>query len=133
MKVYQAVILGFILLTGVLWGIPQYRVYSMKLAGQAKLAESQASRQVLVSEAQAKMEAAKLLGEAELTKAEYQAKAAKTIDESLTPSYLRYLWINEQGGNGNSTFIYIPSDGLGMPNLDLPITEANRLHSNSTK
>jgi hypothetical protein len=134
-KVYQALVLGAVatgLSVGViafmLWAGPQYNVYRMKMDGEAKLAESQASRQVLVSEAQAKKEAAVLLGEAELTKAQYQAKAAASISSGLTKEYLTYLWINEQGGNGNSTFVYIPTNNLGIPDFNkLPITEANRI------
>lgn len=140
MKVYQAITLGVLGLLGLsavlsilLWAAPQYKVYALRMDGEAKLAESQASRQVLVSEALAKKEAAKLLGEAELTKAEYQAKAAATISSGLTEEYLRYLWINEQGGNSNTTFVYIPTDGLGMPSFKMPITEANRIPSVKAK
>jgi hypothetical protein len=42
------------LLAFCLWGIPQYRVYEQRLSGQAKLAEAEYSRQVLIKEAEAK-------------------------------------------------------------------------------
>lgn len=110
-----------------LWAGPQYNVYRLRMDGEAKLAESQSSRQVLVSEATAKKEASKLLGEAELIKAQYQAQAAKTISDGLTPEYLTYLWVNGQGGNENNTVVYIPTNELGIPKFNLPITEANRV------
>lgn len=32
---------------------------------------------------------------------------------------------------GDSTFIYIPTNNLGIPTMNFPITEANRLNSKS--
>lgn len=126
------ILIGILVLLGFgsawLFGWPQYKVYEARLSGQAKLAESQASRQVLVSEAQAKKEAAVLLGEAALTQAEYQAKAAKTLDSGLSPSYLQFMWINAQAEAKNDTVVYIPTNTLGIPDMNLPITEANRLN-----
>lgn len=131
MKVYEFLILSLLALlvgTGLLWGVPQYNVYRMKLEGEAKLAESQASRQVLVSEALAKKEAASLLGQAKLIDAEFQAKAAMELSSGLTPEYLQYSWINSQGEKDNNTIVYIPTNNLGIPSMNLPITEANRLN-----
>jgi hypothetical protein len=78
MKLSQWLLAGIsvvVVLIALLWAAPQYNIYRMRLEGQAKLAESQASRQVKVSEAIANKESASLNGEAELIKAEYQAKA----------------------------------------------------------
>lgn len=125
MKVYQALILagigtfGLVAIIGLwMWGGPQYNVYRMRMEGEAKLAESQASRQVLVSEAAARKEAAKLQGEADLIKAQFQAQSAKAIASGLTQEYLQYLWIQEQGDNSNNTVIYIPTDNLGIPLME---------------
>lgn len=109
---------------------PMYNVWAQKKAGEAKLAESQASRQVLVSEAQAKAEAAKLLGEAELTRANYASQAAAKLSAELSPLYIQYLWVATQekmsDSPGESTIIYIPTDKMGIP-VTLPVTEAGRV------
>ena len=52
-----------VLLLIVLIGYPQYRVYSLRLAGEAALAEAQSSRQVAILEARAKKESAIALAE----------------------------------------------------------------------
>ncbi len=103
---------------GMLWGLPQYNVYRLRMDGEAKLAESRASRQVLVSEAEAKKDAAKLLGEAKLIEAEYQAKAAKTVAAGLSEEYLKYVWLQEQKEAGDRTVIYLPTDQLGFPLME---------------
>ena len=106
-----------------MWGCPQYNVYSQRLDGEAKLAHAQSSKEVAVAEARAKMEAAKLLADAEVTRAEGVAKANKIIGDSLkgNEAYLRYLWVNNLE-SGKNQVIYIPTEA-GMP-----ILEAERLH-----
>jgi len=109
----------------VLWGCPQYNVYEARLAGEAVLAKAENSRQVAVREALAKKDAAKLLADAEVTRAEGVAQANKIIGESLhnNEAYLRYLWITDVAGNGKATVIYVPTEA------QLPILEAGRLHA----
>lgn len=104
-----------------MWGLPQYHVYQQRLAGQAKLAESESSRQVLIQEARAKQEAAKMLAQAEVERAKGVAEANKIIGESLKghEEYLRYLWIHNLE-TGNNAVIYVPTEA------GLPILEANR-------
>lgn len=122
----KAIIVGLAVVTGLavlsLWGAPQYNVYRLKMEGEALLAKSKTERQVLVSEAEAKKEAAKLLGEAELTKAEYQARASKAIAAGLSNEYLIYLWVMQQGDTNDKT-IYVQSGPLGIPTA---ILEAGR-------
>ena len=103
---------------GCMWGYPHYNVYSQRLAGEAMLAHAQASKEVAVAEAKAKMESADLLSQAEVKRAEGVAKANQIIGESLknNESYLRYLWINQIESN-NPTVIYIPTEA-GMPILE---------------
>ena len=119
------VILGFVVLGGIgggCWALPQYGIYSQRLAGQAKLQEAESSRQIAVEEAKAKMEAAKMLAQAEVERAKGVAEANKIIGDSLAGNddYLRYLWI--QGLNdGSSEVIYVPTEA------NLPILEAGRL------
>lgn len=113
------VLLGGIFLA--MWGCPQYRVYQQRLEGEAKLRESESSRQVLVEEAKARRESAKLLAEAEVERAKGVAEANKIIGESLkgNEAYLRYLWIHNLESGGNSV-IYIPTEA------GLPLLEAGR-------
>lgn len=103
---------------GCMWGQPHYNVYKQRLEGEALLAHAQASKEVAVAEAKAKMESADLLSQAEVKRAEGVAKANQIIGESLknNESYLRYLWINQIESN-NPTVIYIPTEA-GMPILE---------------
>lgn len=108
---------------GCLYYAPQYNVYEQRLKGEAQLAHAQASKEVAVAEAKAKMESASLLSEAEVIRAEGVAKANKIIGDSLkdNESYLRYLWIQNLEHGANPTVIYIPTEA------GLPIMEATRL------
>ena len=107
-----------------LYGCPQYDVYSQEMAGRAKLAEAESSRQVAVLEAHAKMESAKSLAEAEVTRASGAAKANAILQGSLggPEGYLRYLQIQALADT-NAKLIYVPT------NAGLPITEASRLNA----
>jgi len=113
-------------------GCPRYRVWQKGLAGKAQLKEAEWNRQIKIEEAHAKQKSAKLLGQANITEAEYAAKsevirakgvaeANRVIGKSLkdNEAYLRYLWI--QGlHDGSSETIYIPTEA------NMPILEANR-------
>lgn len=95
----------------IMWGLPQYNVWSSRLNGEAELAHAEYSRKVQVADAEGQLAAAKAL-----------AEAATTINESLSDEYLRYLWIKAMEKNGgNETFIYLPSGDY------IPNTEASRL------
>lgn len=99
-----------------------YNVWSMAKSGEAELAKADWDRQILVREAKAKMEASKMLAQAEVERARGVAKANKIIGESLhgNEDYLRYLWIDHLQNEKNQV-IYIPTEA------NLPILEANRL------
>lgn len=129
-RLVACVICSILTLGGCVWGWPYYRVFSQRLAGEAKLRESESSRQVLVEEAKAKKEAAKLLADAEIERARGAAEANKIIGEGLKGhhEYLMYLWIQSLGDKDNHV-IYVPTEG------QLPILEATRfqkLFKNST-
>ena len=101
--------------------LPIYEVWRKELAGKALLKEAEWSRQIEITEAMAKKEAAVALAAAEVERAKGVAKANKIIGESLkkNESYLRYLWI--QGLNdGSSEVIYVPTEA------NLPILEAGK-------
>ena len=118
-----SIVLGALGLAGVLlgfalWGLPHYRVYSSRLAGEAQLRRSEFEKQVLIEEARARLESAKLLNQAEIERAKGVAEANRIIGDSLkgNEGYLRYLWI--QGlQDGSSEVIYIPTEA-GLPLLE---------------
>lgn len=114
--------IGLVMLLGLLIGWPQYRVYQQRLAGEARLAEAQSSRQVAILEARAKKESAISLAEAEVIRAEGAAKANKILQDSLggPEGYLRYLQIQALEET-KAQLIYVPTDA------GLPVTEARRL------
>lgn len=104
-----------------MWGCPRYAVYQRTLTGKGTLQQAEWDRQVLVEEAKAKQESAKLLAQAEVERAKGVAEANQIIGESLkeNEAYLRYLWI--QGlQDGSSEVIYVPTEA------NLPILEAGR-------
>jgi len=105
-----------------LWGCPTYNVYSQEMAGKAKLAEAQSSRQVATLEAKAKLESAKMLSDADVIRAEGAAKANRVLQNSLGgPSgYLRYLQIQAIDAK-DASIIYVPTEG------GLPLLESSRL------
>lgn len=115
------VIMVFIGIGGCMAGMPQYRVYQKKLAGQAAYAEAQSSRQIRVLEAQAKLESAGLEARAEIERAKGVASANKIIGTSLQGNevYLHYLWIQNMNEKAKDT-IYIPTEG------NMPIMESTR-------
>lgn len=106
---------------GGLYGCPQYGVYEQRLTGEAELARAQQNRQIAVNEAQAKLDAAKLLAEAEIERAKGAAKSNDIIANGLggPEGYLRYLWIQSLD-NPNNKLIYVPTEA------GLPILEAGR-------
>lgn len=120
---------GVVLLAGLvilgLWGCPQYKVYQQRKEGEAMLAHAQASKEVAVAEAKAKMESAALLSQADTLRAHGTARANQIIGQSLTEPYLQWFWIEQLKENqAENQYIYVPSGPLGMP-----IMEANRFKS----
>jgi len=102
----------------VMWGCPNYRVFSAQKDGEAILAHAQSSREVAVAEAKAKMESSSLLSRADTIRAHGIARSNKIIGLSLTPSYLHWFWIDNIDKSNN--VIYVPTEA------NLPILEANR-------
>jgi hypothetical protein len=119
-----AVLAAISILIGVVFVYKKEQVWMASQGGKAFLAEAEFSRQARVDEARAKKAAAELEGQAELTRAEFSAKANAALSDGLggPEAYLRYLYIRmlEEQGNAGAV-IYIPTEA-GMP-----ILEANRL------
>jgi len=107
-----------LIISGGMYGCPQYNVYVQRLDGEAELAKQTYSKQVAVQAALAKKESATMLAEAEVLRAEGVAKANKIIGESLKDNdeYLRYLWITNLE-NSKGDVIYIPTEA-GIPILE---------------
>lgn len=104
-----------------LWGWPQYAVYNQRLEGEAVLARAEYTRRVAVLEAQAKLDSAAKLAEAEIARAKGVAQANQIIGQSLqnNEAYLRYLWIDRLDST-RGQIIYVPTEA------GLPILEAGR-------
>lgn len=125
-KASMKVVLGIglvivLLIGGMLWGMPKYRIYKLDLSGQADLREAEWTKKILIEEARAQRDSAVLYAEAEAIRASGVAEANEIIGESLkeNEAYLRYLWINGLH-DGNSEVIYVPTEA------NLPILEATR-------
>jgi hypothetical protein len=122
-----AVALIIVVLTGIvvlgMWGCPKYNVYSQRMEGEAMLAHAQASKEVAVAEAKAKMESSALLARADTIRAHGVARSNAIIGESLknNEAYLHWLWIDNIEKNPQAV-IYVPTEA------NLPIFEASRLN-----
>ena len=117
----------FVLIGTLMAGCPIYGVWEQGLAGQAALKRAEQDRRIAVQEAQAKMDSAKLLADAEVARARGVAQANEIIGEGLRghDEYLRYLWImsleHTASSPNGSTVVYVPTE------TNLPILEASRL------
>lgn len=119
------VVFGGVFVIGIIWGLfalgSKYSIWSESQNGQAQLSKAEFTKKIAVREAEAKMESAKMLAQAEVERAKGVAKANKIIGESLknNESYLRYLWIDGLQHTKNQ-IVYIPTEGA------LPILEAGK-------
>jgi regulator of protease activity HflC (stomatin/prohibitin superfamily) len=117
LSIFSAVfLLGLIAMT--LAGCPQYNVYSKRLNGEAAYVYAESERRIKVLEAQAELDSAHLLNQAEIARAEGLRKATSIVSQSFggPDNYLRYLWIQSIQNNGAS-IIYIPTEA-GLPILE---------------
>ncbi|WP_394269239.1 membrane protease subunit [Qipengyuania sp.] len=105
-----------------MWGMPQYRLYSQRLAGEAALAEAQSSRRIAILEAEARRESAGALAEAEVLRAQGAARANRILQDSLggPDGYLRYLQIQALEET-RAALVYVPTEA------GLPVTESRRI------
>lgn len=117
--------IGFVALAvvcvGLLWGCPNYNVYSQRLSGEAELAKAEYSRKTAVVEAEAKQQSAQSLAAADTLRAMGVARSNQIIGQSLkdNPDYLKWLWV-ESLKERNGDIIYVPTEA------NLPILEATR-------
>ena len=120
-NVIAFILSGVILIGGIMFGMPTYKVWQQNKEGEAELARAEQNRQIAIQEAKAKEESAKSLANAEVIRAEGIAKANKIIGDSLTnnDAYIHYLWIEALRESKNDV-IYIPTEA------GIPITESTR-------
>ena len=116
--VRDAAFLLTVLIPLIMIGCPQYNVWEQGLAGKAALERAMQDRQIKVQEAQAKLDSAGKLAEAEVIRAQGVAKANAIIGDSLknNEAYLRYLWIHNLE-TGSNQVIYVPTEA-GLPILE---------------
>lgn len=105
--------------------VPYYSVWQQEMSGKAELAKAEQNRQIKIQEAKANLEAEKLNAQAEVERAKGAAEAIKIENGSLTPNYIKYLWVRYQRDNTGKTIIYVPSSEMGIP-----VMEASRLKDN---
>lgn len=99
---------------------PWYNVWSQEMEGKAEFAKAEQNRKIKIEEAKANLEAEKLNAQAEIERAKGAAEAIRIENGSITPTYIQYLWVRQQGDLNNKTVIYVPTES------NLPILEASR-------
>lgn len=123
---FVAITFSLLMLTGcsaVGLFIPSVKVMVAKAEGEAELAHATYAKQIQIQDAHGKLEAAKMLADAEVARAHGVAEANKIIGTSLkdNEAYLRWLYIEGLKENKGETLIYVPTEA------GLPILEAGRL------
>ncbi|MBT4577026.1 hypothetical protein HOM13_04390 [Candidatus Woesearchaeota archaeon] len=116
-KTVLSTIVVVLVIAFVLWGIPNYAVYSKELNGKAQLKQAEWSRQIAIQEAKAEKEAALLKKDADIIRAEGVAESNRIISKSLTEEYIKWKWV-EGLHDGSSEVIYVPTEA------NMPILEA---------
>ena len=112
------VIVLFILIGGGLYGCPQYKVYEQRLVGEAELARAEYSRRVAVVEAEAKLAGASKLADAEVARAKGVAAANQIIGDSLRGNEAYLRYLWIDKLEGSKQqVIYIPTE-TGLPMLE---------------
>ena len=98
-----------------MWGCPQYKVWSSGLSGKAQLERAKQSRQILIEQARAEKESAKLRAEA----IEIVGKAAKAYPEYRYQEFLGAFAEALKDGKMNQV-VYVPTEA------NVPIMEAGK-------
>ena len=114
--------IGALVVTSIiLFAFPMYNVWRAEMSGKAELMRAEQNRKIQIEEAKANLEAEKLNAQAEIERAKGAAEAIKIENGNLTPAYIQYLWVRQQGQKDDRTVVYIPTEA------NLPILEANRI------
>lgn len=108
-------IVALAILGGALWAIPQYRVWTAGLRGEANLARAEQERRILVEQAQAERDAAMLRAEA----IEIVGQAAKDFPEYRHQEFIGAFGEALQQG-AIDKIVFVPTEA------NIPIVEAGR-------
>lgn len=113
------------IIAALMFGWPNYRVWTKEMSGKAAYAEAQQNRSIRVLEAQAALDSADLNAQAEIARAKGSNEANRIMADSLggPENYLRWSYINmlqETAGKNGQTTIYIPTEAA------MPILEAGK-------
>ena len=116
-KYIISIIVGVVFIVALLmFGLPLYNVWQQEMSGKAEMAKAEQNRQILVKEAEARLEAEKLNAKSEIERARGMAQAMEIENGKLTPVYNQYLFIRtlEKISNKGSLpqTIYIPTEGM---------------------
>jgi regulator of protease activity HflC (stomatin/prohibitin superfamily) len=116
-KIALLIVVVLLALGGLAWGYPQYKVYAARQSGIAELAQADYAKQVIVVQAQAQLDSAKLNKESDIIRAQGTAAAQTIIDGQLTDRYIAWYFVDTlrtaaESGNGDTQIIYLPSTGL---------------------
>jgi hypothetical protein len=110
-------LIGFIvlgtLIALVMWALPAYHVYSARMEGEATLQRSESTKRILVEQAQAELDAAKLRKEA----IEIMGAAAQQYPEYRLQEFMGAFADAMQNGSVQK-IIYVPTEA------NIPIIEA---------
>lgn len=103
------------------YGCKRMQVWSAQIEGKAELARAEQNRNIRIAEAKANLEAEKLNAQAEVERAKGAAAAIEIENGKLTDTYIKYLWVRQQGNlSDNVSVIYVPTEG------NVPVLEAGR-------
>ena len=116
------VIIAFVFVAALMFGLPRYNVWQQEMAGKAEMAKAEQNRRILVEEAKAKLEAEKLNAQAEIERAKGMAEAMKLENGTLSETYNQYLFIRtleKLADKGDlPQIIYVPTNGM-VPVMDV--------------
>lgn len=120
--IIAGILLIFIAIVVLMFGLPTYNVWQQEMAGKAEMAKAEQNRRILVEEARARLDSEKLNAQAEIERAKGMAEAMRIENGTLNPVYNQYLFIRtleKLADKGNlPQIIYMPSEGL-LPVMDV--------------
>lgn len=110
-----------LILFGGWYGCKRAQVWSAEIDGKAELAKAEQNRNIKIAEAKANLESEKLNAQAEIERAKGAAQAIEIENGKLTDTYIKYLWVRQQGNlSDNVSVIYVPTEG------NVPVLEAGK-------
>jgi len=101
-------------------GCPRYNVWRKQLSGEAELRKQEFQKRILIEQAKAELESAKLYADAEIERARGISESMEIISGKLKDNteYLQYWAIEAQrkmADSPNHTTCYIPVGPNGIP------------------